>query len=81
MEDISTASRKDIQRLQEKTIALAQALHSLNELPRGPNGTKLTLVDNIITCSSTPAKLKERIDLETTQDERGNGDLEPSNGR
>lgn len=63
-------AKQDIQRLQEKIIALAQVLQSLNELLRGSNSTKLTthdLVDNIAACSSALTKLKERIDPETTR--------------
>ncbi|KAJ5098832.1 hypothetical protein N7532_005833 [Penicillium argentinense] len=64
-------AKQDIQRFQEKTIALAQVLQSLNGLLCGSSGTKLTatqdLIDNITTCSSTLTKLKERIDPETTQ--------------
>lgn len=64
-------AKRDIQHFQEKIIALAQVLQSLNELLRGSNGIELTatksLVDNIATCHSALTKLKEKIDPETTQ--------------
>lgn len=64
-------AKQDIQRFQEKTIALAQVLQSLDELLHRSNGIELTatksLVDNIATCYSALTKLKEKIDPETTQ--------------
>ncbi|KAJ5796214.1 uncharacterized protein N7518_004754 [Penicillium psychrosexuale] len=62
---------QDIQRFQEKIVALAQVLQSLDKVTRGSNGNKLTttqdLVDTIAKCSSALARLKDKIDPETTQ--------------
>lgn len=63
--------KRDIHCFQEEVIALAHVLQSLDELLNGPNSTKITatqdLVNNITTCSSALAKLKEKIEPETTQ--------------
>ncbi|ODM21879.1 hypothetical protein SI65_02723 [Aspergillus cristatus] len=64
-------AKRDIHRFQEEVIALAHVLQSLDELLHGPNSAKITatqdLVNNITTCSSALAKLKEKIEPETTQ--------------
>jgi hypothetical protein len=71
LNNVNNATR-DIQRLQEKIVVLAQVLQSLNELIHRSNGKRLTttmqnLIDNIAKCSSTLTNLKEKIDPKTTQ--------------
>lgn len=71
LNNVNNATR-DIQRLQEKIVVLAQVLQSLNELIHRSNGNRLTttmqnLIDNIAKCSSTLTNLKEKIDPKTTQ--------------
>ncbi|KAJ5493959.1 hypothetical protein N7463_010046 [Penicillium fimorum] len=64
-------AREDIQRLQEKTAALAHVLQSIDDLTGQINGNKLAttqdLVHNIARCSSTLVNLKDKIDPGTTQ--------------
>lgn len=65
------SAKQDILRLQQEVSSLGEVLRMLNELLHGPDSTKLTtshtLFNDVANCSSTLTILKEKIDLETTQ--------------